>query len=463
MTRFRKYAVISTQTSRTSHDGSEVHRISWLDLKTLENLADYDAIVVDLTALGGTPATHIFAAAEIDRVFDPYSWARVLEAGGAIFVVGEPATECTVPATPLRSFSTGTGGFPIHRAVQQPANKRIVPIGRILAIAKDSRSFDFRRVIRDEESDYEKIYKYLDQVRTWQYSLRDAKVSVDFVPALIERSIAPAFISFARTTFGTFLAGIFEFSARNNFGYLTLLPGSGGEPGVDALWILREFLNVSTHVPPPQWTQKIIVPDQREIESSITAKKAILLNIKNEIAAWENDLTKARGWLRLLYDDGFSLEQIVRQSFETLGGSVNKASKEKDDYRLNVEGFPEGVLEVKGTHNRKFAIGSLRQLANWMDEAMESGAVVKGIFIGNAARTEPVLSRDAHLFEENNEKFARLRKMAIIRTADLYAVTVLHLLEQLEISAFWKELFGCQGRFDASAYWAVLPSEYQLN
>jgi hypothetical protein len=164
----------------------------------------------------------------------------------------------------------------------------------------------------------------------------------------------------------------------------------------------------------------------------------------------------------LLYDDGGSLETIVKEAFELLGASVVKTSKEKDDYRVKVSGFADGVMEVKGTHNPKFSIGALRQLAGWMDEtnARES-IVVKGIFIGNSARNDEPVSR-GKLFEKNNEDYAVIKDIVILRSLDLFCLSILKQLGSLDLEAFWKEFYVCKGTFNIEKYWAALPIEFQF-
>src|SRR5207245_2858713 len=145
------------------------------------------------------------------------------------------------------------------------------------------------------------------------------------------------------------------------------------------VFILRELFGIATNLPEPNWVHRLSVPDQSNIEAEIRAKEEILTRVQKEIADGEERLLACKRWYRLLYDDGHSLEAIVREAYEVLGATASKTSKEKDDYRVRVSGFPEGVMEVKGTHNPKFNIGAIRQLAGWMDEAnAREGIVVKG-------------------------------------------------------------------------------------
>ena len=47
---FKKYLCLSSETSRDQAESFVLDRVSWTDLSILQNLADYDAIVFNLTA-----------------------------------------------------------------------------------------------------------------------------------------------------------------------------------------------------------------------------------------------------------------------------------------------------------------------------------------------------------------------------------------------------------------------------
>ena len=119
-------------------------------------------------------------------------------------------------------------------------------------------------------------------------------------------------------------------------------------------------------------------------------------------------------------------------------------------------------MEVKGTHNPKFSIGALCQLGGWMDEAnADENIQVKGIFVGNAARNDTPQIR-GKLFEKNNENYALIKEIVIVRSMDLYCLTVLKLLDKLDVAGFLKELYACKGSFDAGKYWEMMHEEYRL-
>jgi hypothetical protein len=78
------------------------------------------------------------------------------------------------------------------------------------------------------------------------------------------------------------------------------------------------------------------------------------------------------------------------------------------------------------------------------------------------SRGELPAQRGVHFFEENNEAFARLRQMALIRSMDLYCLAILSMLDQLNKVSFWKEFFECKGQFEATQYWEALPVAFRV-
>jgi hypothetical protein len=171
---------------------------------------------------------------------------------------------------------------------------------------------------------------------------------------------------------------------------------------------MRACFGIPISIEEPTWVRKLKLPGQAEIESQISGRRGEIQKMQTDIVLEEARLALRKRRYRLLYDDGESLEEAVKEGFECLGASVNKRSIEKEDYRLNFGNLPEAVLEVKGTHNEKFTKGALRQLAGWMDEvnAAES-KLVKGIFIGNAARNDEPTTRPKVIFEANCEDYGR--------------------------------------------------------
>jgi hypothetical protein len=446
---FKKYLVISTETSSLSRDEFLLDRVAWQDLDKIKNLNDYDEIVINLNA----PFEHLtlkrFSSFQIDKVFDQTSWMHIMLSGGRIFIVGKPNST-----------------FIVTRPNPPNQINQIKPLLELLNLTEDPRPLDFRRISRNlENTNNKSIYKYLDNVSTWKYSLAKAGLNHFWQLVLTKSRLEYSFNALGITSYETALAVHYSFYIRNSgrpIGSIICLPPLGEGAEAEDLFILKEFLGVMTNLPEPEWVKKLRLPNQTEIENEIVSKHEEKNKLQKQISDVETQLKTCKRWYRLLYDDGGSLESIVKEGFELLGASVEKTSKEKDDYRVKVSGFTEGVMEIKGTHNPKFNIGALRQLAGWMDEAnARESIVVKGIFIGNSARNDEPASR-GNLFEKNNEEYAVIKDIVILRSMDLFCLSILKQLGLLDIDAFWKELYGCKGAFNVEKYWAALPIEFQF-
>jgi len=459
MADFRKFLLIGNQNSRLTGDCWQLDSFSWKKIGSIPNVADYDVWIVSLTALSEVSPPKVFTDNELRKLFDPKVWLDVLAGGGVIVIVGDIGYDFLVPA----SQGTGAGGFPRREAVLPAGSTKTKtgvyrPFQDIFNAPKDSRPLDYRRVNRRDAEDYPKIYGYMDRIKEWSYSIVDPRIAGSFAAAADARGVRPSVAAMATTNFGTCLAVHFLFGR----GGLTLLPPLGSSADEENKIVLGEFFGIETFVAAPEWSRRLVSPGQSEVQNEIESKRLAEAEIQKELKEKEKELSHVQRWKRLLYDDGFGLEEIVKEALELLGATVTKLSPEKDDYRVVVEGYVEGVLEVKGTRRKEFARNDLRQLSDWMDQAVaEKLADVKGIFIGNACREREPADR-GEMFDANITTFARLKKMALLRSMDLYCIVVLGLLEQLDCGKFWTELFGSVGVVDAAAYRAALPTEFRL-
>jgi len=440
---FQKYLCISTETSQLSREEFLLDRVAWQDVGQIHNLSDYDRVVLNLTALQllGMP----FKQADLKNIFDPVSWMHIVASGGSIYFVGDPETRISI-----NEFG-GKGPTRSEKALED-----------LLPVRLDRRSFDYRRISRPEKQRYKTTYDYLDAVRKWSYSIRACAVG-RWEAVLKENGIQFEVTGLGETSYFTFLAFHLAFRHENGWlGSAMLLPPLGLASETEDALVLHAFLGVELSIPEPGWAQKFHVPHQSEIEAEIAAKQDAVLQLEQEIADHQAALVELRRWVALLYNDGHGLEDIVGQALELLGASVTQKSKEKHDFRVHVEGFRDGVMEIKGSRNPRFERGTLRQLAGWMDEVNhEENLVVKGIFVGNAARNDEPQNRGT-LFEDNIEKYAEIKDIVILRSMDVFCFVVLKILNLVDTSQLWKEIFDCKGRLDASNYWAVLPKEFQL-
>jgi hypothetical protein len=474
--RFKKYLCVSSATSRFSGVGITLDRFSWKDISGIKNLSDYDGILLNLTSLEETGKTKAFESVHLGKVFDPAAWADVIACNGRIVIVGDPC--CSVPTQDADEEERNRiKERDANRAEPSPLSRcparldpvvrhQMNPVQMLLDVEKDNRPFEFRRIIHNDRSSYtERFYKHLESVLDWEYSLARVNATDEFKAALKRVKVPKSrSLSFGVTTYHTVLAIEFDYVYEHgqNAGALTILPSSGRGTEVEDSFILREVFGIATALPEPAWVGMLRVPGQTEIEAQIAEKREAVSRLQQELTASEESLKDCKRWFRLLYDDGDSLEAIVKESFEVLGAQAEKKSKEKEDYRVRVPEYPLAVMEVKGTHNPKFKTPALRELAHWMDEVNAAeGVSVKGILVGNGGRNDEPQNR-VKLFEPNCEGYAQTKDIVILRSMDLFCLVVLKQLDLLDTKGLWKDMFACKGSFDAAPYLILLPKEFQF-
>lgn len=442
---FQRYLLVSGETSRLSREEFLLDRFAWKDALKIKNLSDYDAVILNLEALAIQLEKEQIHSGVTARIFDSVSWRQILRGCGRIILIGD--LECIVPGRTER--------LPNAQAEQ---------LGELIESRKDRRPLDYRRIRRPNEESATSLYGFLDRGTDWSYSLAQVKLSSAF-EAFLGKNQTHFFCEaayYGMTSFATTLAATIQMVCDRGPAVITILPSSGRGYEADDIYVLKEWLDVNSTVPPPEWVSSLALPGQTELENRIAAKQAEWEKLRMEIEGDQSTLEIQKRWYRLLYDDGLGLEDIVKEAFEALGATVEKKSKEKDDYRLTVPGFPAALMEVKGTHNPRFPIGVLRQLSGWIDEAVSTeGVNFKGFFVGNAARKELPAARGP-LFEPNGEGFAKIKSFTAVRTMDLYCLRVLSELALLDYKALWSKLFGISGSFDASLYLKQLPARYSI-
>ena len=444
--KFRKYLLVSDRDDCRTTDGAQLDVVSWDTLNKIGNAADYDGWILNTYSLKHRTSPKIFTSDEWNILFRGNVFGRVLVNGGSITVVGDFFTTFFTPP------NTGGGALPrgiIQSAVNvtaPPGKSSIRPFEAVILVERDTSVVDYRRISRPDDYSQKLIYEYLDKAKTFEYSLRIGK-KADAIDEITQ---------LGTTTFGTCLAAVF----RSNSGRVFLLPSLGTTLEEEERFVLEKVFGFGAPASLPKWAASILVPGQREIAERKQEKLDRAKQLLGEVKRENENLQELERWKRLLYDDGSGLEDIVKESFESLGGKVDKISPEKADLRMTV-GDVTAAIEIKGTKNSQFAKKDLRQLNEWVEE-IESDALkeIKGIFVGNADRESDPTTRPIEIFDSNNLSYAVFKKMIVLRSMDLYCLVVLKMTDRL--TDLWDELLAGVGTFDASKYWARMPKEYWI-
>jgi hypothetical protein len=451
---------------------SAQHRVDcfpWEKIDTIDNLRDYDTVVVDLLSLrsnSSRPTT--VSGASIDweafrRVLNPMSMRDIL-GEGSIIVVGDPRfnIRCNEGTKETPAYYTkpflGWTGIKFYWD-NQPG---------------DTVSFN------NEWDRHGHFKEYVKHLKQWDYSLRSCELDLESLGKLFNLGKDSVFVARLNTDFFCLnrYGGALAFTAsinierKGHYGYdsdvalqlgpVTFLPKIDLSEDETLVLVLRDICGIEAPLPEPSWIVRYSAPGQKAVDDEIqeieTLIERMLQQHRDAIAKRAN----TRICLQLLYERGLSLESAVREVLRLLGATVEEPDnpgKEDGWISISTDGNTlEGVMEVKGTKNAQFDEFGIRQLLDWVHRGIElRQKKYKGIFIGNSCVNSPPNERPEP-FADNWRKSAELHNFVALRSEDLYTLYLLLSLGKLNVNQFWQDFFRTNGVFKIDSYIPEVPS-----
>ncbi len=378
------------------------------------NLSDYDVVVLDMSSLPVEVQAHRFTNRALINI--RIGLLRLLASGGHVVVLGEPRQNLK-----LRLSSTDPRETPAH-------NYEIFPIHLVVTNESGQSITLFPSA---------KYSNYLNSLKTWQFHVH---VTADLVNGGLQtilgndRLVMSKSEIFMQNREEKILAAQFTFNKYSN----TLLAALGGdrvEPSKltilpkrpDAISnhiiteILAELLGKAVTVPVPSWTSDIVIPGIEKIDADIEERSKRIQLLSGEIEEFAKRKSMLLEYRKLVYAEGQSLEQIVKQCLEYLGGVVGPRKYSDEEYVLMVKG-EEYIIEVKGI-TKSVSLAHLRQLMDYVYIAEEkTGSPIKGILIANPWRELSPGKRNGSSepeFPDNVIRRATEAGAALLATRDL--------------------------------------------
>jgi hypothetical protein len=236
-------------------------------------------------------------------------------------------------------------------------------------------------------------------------------------------------------------------------GPVILLPNVGIHPDEAISIILSDVCGIELRNITPPWAETLLVPGQAAVDQRITALKEREKEILGQLQATESERDRLREPIRLLYDAGTALEEVVRSALRSLGAVVRKPDNEgaEDGWIAYAsEGLLyEAVLEIKSTAKPQFDEYGLKQVVQWQQKGIiERGIRYTPLFVGVASRDVPPAMRPIP-FGESLVKKAELFGVALLSTEDLYRALFLHAHGRLDVDHFWSDLAATRGLYSA--------------
>lgn len=145
----------------------------------------------------------------------------------------------------------------------------------------------------------------------------------------------------------------------------------------------------------PEWVNKVEVPLISQFESEIKELSEKISSYQKQIATMEEKKKEIESYKKLLYSDGFELENISHKCLIELGGKVEPVKYSNEEYCLIYQDI-EYPVKIIGLE-QSISLSHLRQLIDYMLEYDEKiGTKCKGILLGNPWKNLPLEERNTN-------------------------------------------------------------------
>ncbi len=463
--RTTKIALIGATGYEYSSPEARIDCFPWDRLKKVANLADYDVVILDLLSLQGPEHLDVGA---FRKMLDIRTAQQVLsKEDGFICVLGDPRFTIEWESARARHTEPFLGWTGVEFVWDDRPGTTV------------ERSF---------EAEHGVLKRFADKLVRWDYSLVECRPYLEEygkvwdLEAMQRTDQQPgvalnktcwnrygnALVFSVRHAVEGFAGGIAARRLRTRVtealsGPMLFLPRSELSEEDTLELVLRDLCEVDVSAPAPEWVSEFVAPGQDRVDREIESTRARIEELIEEHDRKVEERDKIREPLKLLYETGGALEEVVRAVLVALGAEVSPGEDRTNEdgwitVQVGDETF-EGVLEIKGVKGEHFNLEGVRQLTDWIDRGITlRKKKYRGIFVGNSSREDPPRRRKWP-FHKNWVDYAEMRGYAGIRSEDLYVLYLLDQTGRLDRAMFWRGLFSTRGPFDMRPFWEDLSEE----
>ncbi|MDD5447367.1 MAG: hypothetical protein PHY36_05760 [Methanocellales archaeon] len=220
---------------------------------------------------------------------------------------------------------------------------------------------------------------------------------------------------------------------------------------ISAQYAIKTLLsNYGIHVKSkaPTWTNDFKVPDEERIEKEIESLETEKKKKESEIESKKGEKEEITRYKKLLFEDGDELRDIVWDTLEEIGFTLNRYDDLKEDGSIQTDN-KVAVLEIKGKE-KSLATEDVRQLDDWIgDYAQREGKEPIGILIGNHFRLKKPENR-GDPFPDDVLRYvnARSTKLSLMTTHQLFELFCMVKTKQIDPKRLREEIIANAGVFD---------------
>ena len=338
----------------------EVKCYNWAEIDKIPNIADQDAVIIDMTSLTESLLEKIISS-KWEVYFKKDYFLKLLASRGQVFVIAVPTVTVEVEYTMNDNYWWSP--FTLEFAKEK---------GDTIENVND----EFKR--------------YFHNVKYWNFTM-DIDRSDEFVQRLINEFADTVIHELAQTRYRAPIGIQILLPTGARFCFLPPPTEISTKTAIDI--ILEDFFGIKTsEMPEPDWIREMRVPGEEQIEKRIEKSVNKIKIEKKEIEKSKREMQSITRFRKLLYTEDEELEQIVRATFRELGAKViEPKEKNKEDGWIETK-FGKAVLEIKKaakSANRAHT----RQLDNWVGNCIANGKKCKGILVMNHYGDKPLKER----------------------------------------------------------------------
>lgn len=392
-----KVAIISSSHRTYTYNDVSFHTYTWtdqIDVLRKINLRDYDGVVINLSGLSATTPS----IAEIYSKISPEIIRDIIKGDKSfIYIIGNPSTilhNRTIVNRLELAITKVDGG------------------GESLQATEYYKKFGFE--------------PYLSNLKNYTYSYMDSKLS----PQATTFSNSKYYLyeyPLITTRAGHSVASLFDIMNRTDNrpaigGYIGLFPELNSiSPEDDIELLLKCRFVTNSDISEPEWTEKIEVYGQKEIDKQIQSTKEKLSSMSISLKDLENSRVIARNDIKILYEMNKPLEKAIKESLSAIGINIIEPKNDnKVEFRIE-QNKHKIVVEVKSTSKATIDQKGLRQVIDWQNDAYDETGndYMPVVIVSNETNKQPD-DRTSELLPDNLIKYANTKNITVISVSSIF-------------------------------------------
>ncbi len=394
----------------------EVQCYNWAEIDKVPNIADQDAVIIDMTSLTESILEKIIPSVS-EAYFKENFFVKLLRSEGQVFVI-------TVPTARVRVGNTTYDNYWWNPFTLEFEREK----GDII------------------ENVNNKFQRYFNNVKSWNFTMdfdREADLVERFTKGFSHKKLI---YELAQTRYRALIGIQFLLPTGARFCFLPPPTEISTKTAIDI--ILEDFFGVKTsEMPEPDWAKEMKVPGEKEIEKRIEKSLDRIKTEKEEIEKLKQEMQNITKFRKLCYAEDKELEQIVWTTFRELGAKViEPKERNKEDGWIETK-FGKGVLEIKKAAKSASRVHT-RQLDNWVGNSIANGEKCKGVLIINHFGDKPLKERKEPFPSDVRDHAKKARSgnpFCLLTTVELFRALCTFKEGKVSSDEIFKKIFEADG------------------